>query len=122
MEDLPPRERPHIEADGTVSWLPADGVRLDWLEVARPDPKGGWLRTFHSAPAEIWRSGRTFYIRKPKRAHAAAAWHTLTLHADPRHARVEECDDAWGRGARVIFEEDPTDVRWPDLRPGPTDL
>ncbi|MBE3589776.1 MAG: hypothetical protein IMW98_02980 [Firmicutes bacterium] len=119
MEDLPPRERPLVEADGTVSWLPASGVRLDWLEVARRDAQGGWLRTLHSAPAEVWRAGRTFYIRKPKRAHAGAAWHTLTLEADPRFARVEECENAWGRGARVYFEHDPTDVRWPDPPSGP---
>jgi hypothetical protein len=79
---------PRIEDDGTLSWLPAGAVRLAELRVRRRQAGGGYLTTVHAPPAEVYRAGQRFFVRRPKRA--GAAWHTIELDAEALGADVEE--------------------------------
>jgi hypothetical protein len=87
---------PRIEADGSLSWLPAGAVRLAALHVRR-----GGLTTVHAAPAEIYRAGSRFFVRRPTRA---GAWRTIELDADALGARVEEFTTPDGPGAVLTVE------------------
>lgn len=95
-------ERPRVEADGSLSWLPVDAQRLVSLTVRRRRPDGGWLTTVHCHPAEVFRQGRCFYIRKPKRI--GQAWHTVRLDADELHARIEATATPAGRAVTLTVE------------------
>ncbi len=85
---------PRIESDGSLSWLPAGAQRLAELRIVR-----GGLTTVHAAPAEVYRLGARFYVRRPKRG---GAWHTIELDADALGARVEAVTTPDGRAAAIL--------------------
>lgn len=85
---------PHIELDGSLSWLPSGAQRLAELRIVR-----GGLTTVHAAPAEVYRLGARFYVRRPKRG---GAWHTIELDADALGARLEEFTTPDGRAGAVL--------------------
>jgi hypothetical protein len=94
-------ELPRIEADGSLSWLPRGAERLAELRVRRRQPDGTYLTTLHAAPAEVYRQGVRFYVRRPKRSDA---WHTIELDADALGARVEEITTPAGPGAILTVD------------------
>ncbi|HVB09715.1 MAG TPA: hypothetical protein VNM16_05040 [Bacillota bacterium] len=87
---------PHVEPDGSLSWLPAGAVRLAELRVQRPG-----LTTVHAAPAEIYRAGNRFFVRRPTRV---GTWHTILLDADALGARVEDVATPAGPAVVLVVE------------------
>ena len=81
-------ERPLIEGDGSVHWLPVGAERLAALRVRRRQPDGTWLTTVHCHPAEVYRAGDRFFVRRPKRA--GTGWHTIELDAAQLHAQIQQ--------------------------------
>lgn len=76
-------EFPRFEADGSISWIPANARPLCRLEIRQQLTNGEWLVTYHASPAEIFHTPQRLYIRKPKRAYAGSAWHTVEMEIDP---------------------------------------
>lgn len=89
-----PLEVPRFESDGTISWLPVDGETLTSLEIRKRGEDGEWIHTLHSHPAEIYRRGSQFYIRKPKKG--GETWHTVVIDTTEMPCRIEEIESETG--------------------------
>ncbi len=92
-----------VEPDGSLSLIPGAARRIPALIVERRAPGRQPLRTMYCHPAEVYRLGNTFYVRRPTRPGRPA--HTVVIDADAAGAGVE-ATDLQGQPAVVLtFEE-----------------
>lgn len=76
-----------VETDGALSVIPGAAHRIPVLIIERRTPDGQTLRTIHCHPAEIYRDGMRFYVRRPTRPGWAA--HTVVVDAEAAGATVD---------------------------------
>ena len=92
-----------VEPDGSLSVIPGAAARIPALIVERCAPGRPPLRSVYCHPAEVYRLGNTFYVRRPTRPGRAA--HTVVIDADAGGGTGAAADLEGQPAVLLSFEE-----------------
>ena len=94
---------PTVESDGTISWLPEGAERLAMITLWHKAGDSEWRKSVHVPPAQVFRHGERYFIRKPKRW--TDAWHTTEIDLRLHRVDVHEKETPEGKVVTVTVND-----------------